>query len=87
LGKLKEFNDKKLSLVHTIEIGKVNCKEINQVQKKLLDQISELNGKELINTLEFAIYYLSSLQLRILENNPEYIALLALHELLIENVK
>ena len=73
--------------MHTIEIGKVNCKEINQVQKKLLDQISELNGKELINTLEFAIYYLSSLQLRILENNPEYIALLALHELLIENVK
>jgi hypothetical protein len=45
-----------------------------------------LTGKELSITIEFANFYLGSLQLHELENNPEYFALLALHEILNEKL-
>lgn len=85
-AKLKEFNDRKLSYEHSIEIGKKSCNELNQMQKTLLDGIPELNAKELTRAVEFAKYYLSSLQLFEMQKSPEYIALLALHELLNDNL-
>jgi hypothetical protein len=81
-AKLKEFNDRKLSFEHSIDSCKTKLKDFSPVQKTLLNGIEELNGKEISSTIEFAKFYLSSLQLCEIQKNPEYIALLALHELL-----
>jgi predicted nucleic acid-binding protein len=85
-AKLKEFNDRKLSFEHSVDIGKTKSKEFTPAQKDLLNRIAELNSKEMSSTIEFAKFYLSSLQLCEIQKNPEYIALLALHELLNENL-
>jgi hypothetical protein len=77
-AKLDEFNYRKPSLEHSIEM----TKEFSPIQKDLLDGIAEMSGKELTSTIEFAKYYLLSLQLRELQKNPEYIALLALQNVL-----
>jgi hypothetical protein len=81
-AKLKQFTDRKLSCEHSIDIGKTKSKEFSATQKDLLNRIAELNGKEMSSTIEFAKFYLSSLQLCEIQKNPEYIALLALQSVL-----
>jgi hypothetical protein len=84
-SKLADFDKMKLSIEQTIEEYSETCGELSPVQRELIDKANKSEGKKLVKSIAFAKWYLFTLQLSELRSNPEYIALLALHDIL-ENV-
>ena len=72
------FNNITQSYERSIEMTS-GCSFIG-IQKEMMDQVEKLEGKELLNTIVFAKCLLNSLLLSELVKNPEYTALLALHD-------
>ncbi len=80
--KLGEFTRMKQTYEKSIESCRKTNVAFTGAQKEMIDQLGKVEGKELFNSIVFAKFLLNSLLLSELMKNPEYIALLALHDIL-----